>query len=79
MGPGLKGAGAVAFLADYFVRHSPASFLLFAASDGILAVLTLAALAGSHVDARSGATVNNFLNSYTLIHPDGYREEHDLR
>lgn len=44
MGPGLKGAGAVAFLADYFVRHSPASFLLFAASDGALAVLTLAAL-----------------------------------
>ena len=27
----------------------------------------LAALAGSHVDARSGATVNNFLNSHTLI------------
>ena len=47
MGPGLKGAGAVAFLADYLVRHSPASFLLFAASDGTLAVLTLAALAGS--------------------------------
>jgi hypothetical protein len=47
MGPGLKGAGAVAFLLDYFIRHSPASFLLFAASDGTLAVLTLAALAGS--------------------------------
>ncbi|HMC77769.1 MAG TPA: hypothetical protein VKH34_11570 [Vicinamibacterales bacterium] len=44
MGPGLKGAGAVAFLVDYLVRHSPASFLLFAASDGILALLTLAAL-----------------------------------
>ena len=44
MGPGLKGAGAVAFLADYFVRHSPASFLLFAASDGTLAMLTLLAL-----------------------------------
>ena len=47
MGPGLKGAGALAFLMDYVVRHSPASFLLFAASDGTLAVLTLAALAGS--------------------------------
>lgn len=47
MGVGLKGAGAAAFLADYLVRHAPASFLLFAASDGILAVLTLAALAGS--------------------------------
>lgn len=46
MGPGLKGAGAAAFLLDYFVRgQSPASFLLFAASDGMLAVLTLVALA----------------------------------
>jgi hypothetical protein len=44
MGPGLKGAGAAAFLLDHFVRHSPASFLLFAASDGTLAALTLAAL-----------------------------------
>lgn len=44
MGPGLKGAGALAFLADYLLRHSPSSFLLFAASDGTLAVLTLAAL-----------------------------------
>ena len=47
MGPGLKGAGAAVFLADYFFRGSPASFLLFAASDGALALLTLAALAGS--------------------------------
>jgi hypothetical protein len=44
MGPGLKGAGAAIFLVDYFVRHSPASFLLFAASDGALALLTLVAL-----------------------------------
>jgi hypothetical protein len=43
----LKGAGALAFLIDYFVRHSPASFLLFAAGDGTLALLTLAALVGS--------------------------------
>jgi hypothetical protein len=48
MGPLLKGAGAAAFLLDYFVRgQSPASFLLFAASDGTLAILTLLALAGS--------------------------------
>jgi len=40
-GPGLKGAGAIAFIVDYFVNNSPASFLLFAASDGALAVLTL--------------------------------------
>ena len=44
MGPGLKGAGAALFLADYFLRHSPASFLMFAASDGALAVLTFWAL-----------------------------------
>ena len=40
-GPVLKGAGAIAFVIDYFVNASPASFLLFAASDGALAVLTL--------------------------------------
>src|SRR4029077_5045489 len=44
MGPLLKGTGAVAFLVDYFVRHSPASFLLFAVSDGTMALLTLWAL-----------------------------------
>src|SRR5438093_2617446 len=44
MGPFLKGAGAIAFLLDHFVRHSPRSFLLFAASDGTLAAITLAAL-----------------------------------
>ena len=53
MGPGLKGAGAAAFVLDYFVRHSPASFLLFAVSDGTLAALTLAALvASSNTPAR---------------------------
>jgi hypothetical protein len=46
MGPLLKGSGAVAFLLDYFYRGSPVSFLLFAASDGALALLTLYALAG---------------------------------
>ena len=44
MGPLLKGTGAVVFLVDYFVRHSPASFLLFAVSDGTMALLTLWAL-----------------------------------
>ena len=47
MGPGLKGAGALAFILDYIVRGSPRSFLLFAASDGALAVITLAALVAS--------------------------------
>jgi hypothetical protein len=44
MGPLLKGAGAMLFVADYLLRGSPASFLLFAASDGALALLTLYAL-----------------------------------
>jgi hypothetical protein len=44
MGPLLKGSGALAFLLDYIFRGSPASFLLFAASDGALALLTLWAL-----------------------------------
>jgi len=44
MGPLLKGGGALLFLLDYFLRHSPASFLIFAASDGTLALLTLWAL-----------------------------------
>src|SRR5262245_41413267 len=44
MGPILKGIGAVTFIADYVVRHSPASFLLFAVSDGAMALLTFWAL-----------------------------------
>lgn len=44
MGPGLKGAGAVLFVLDYLYRGSPPLFLLFAASDGALAALTLYAL-----------------------------------
>jgi hypothetical protein len=52
MGPMLKGAGALAFVADYFIRQSPRSFLLFAASDGTLAVLTLWALLREPHQAR---------------------------
>jgi hypothetical protein len=44
MGPLLKGGGAAAFILDYLYRGSPKSFLLFAASDGAIAVLTLYAL-----------------------------------
>ena len=47
MGPMLKGAGAVAFVLDFLIRHSPRSFLLFAVSDGAMALLTLWALATS--------------------------------
>lgn len=58
MGPGLKGAGAVAFLADYFIRHSPASFLLFAASDGALALVTLAVLTRGQLPTPQRPTPN---------------------
>ena len=44
MGPFLKGAGALFFIVDHFARASPASFLLFAACDGTLALVTLWAL-----------------------------------
>ena len=53
MGPFLKGAGATAFLVDYFLRGSPRSFLLFAASDGLLAAVTLYALIASAPARRS--------------------------
>lgn len=39
-----KGLGATLFVADHFLRGSPSSFLLFAATDGTLAVVTLALL-----------------------------------
>jgi len=35
-----KGLGASLFVFDHFARGSPAAFLLFAATDGTLAVLT---------------------------------------
>jgi hypothetical protein len=47
MGPLLKGTGALIFILDYYVRHSPASFLLFAVSDGTMALLALWALSTS--------------------------------
>lgn len=50
-GVALKAAGAVAFVLDYLMRGSPASFLLFAVSDGTLALVTLAALVRTRVSA----------------------------
>lgn len=47
MGPLLKGGGALLFLLDFALRHSPPAFLVFAASDGLLAIITAAALLGS--------------------------------
>jgi hypothetical protein len=40
----VKGLGALLFVADHVLRGSPSSFLLFAACDGTLAVLTFLAL-----------------------------------
>ncbi len=51
----LKTGGAVAFLADHYLNGSPGSFLLFAVSDGTLAVATLGALVlsrGTAIAAR---------------------------
>jgi hypothetical protein len=39
-----KGLGAAVFVVDHFVRASPATFLMFAGSDGLLALWTLVAL-----------------------------------
>jgi hypothetical protein len=44
MGPLLKGCGAILFVADHLLRGSPSSYLLFAAGDGTLALVTLWAL-----------------------------------
>jgi hypothetical protein len=52
MGPMLKGAGAALFVADYVFRQSPRSFLLFAASDGVLAIATLLALLATRGQRR---------------------------
>lgn len=43
-GPLLKGGGSAIFLLDVLVSGSPTSYLLFAATDGTLALLTLIAL-----------------------------------
>jgi hypothetical protein len=55
MGPLLKGAGALAFVLDYLFRGSPSSFLIFALSDGTLALVSLWALVTSRAaDVRLG-------------------------
>ena len=43
-GPLLKGAGAVVFLFEYFANTAPRAYLLFASTDGALALATLWAL-----------------------------------
>ena len=53
MGPLLKGCGAALFIADHLLRGSPPSYLLFAAADGTLALVTLWALVRTQVFARA--------------------------
>ena len=48
LGPLLKGGGAILFIADHFLRHSPSAFLLFALTDGMLAAWTAAVLLTRH-------------------------------
>ena len=55
MGPLLKGAGAVTVVADHFVHATPVSFLLFAVTDGTLAVVTLWALLACPAPRRDRA------------------------
>ncbi len=51
MGPLLKGGGAAIVLIDHVARQSPTPFLLFAATDGALALVTLWALIASRAPA----------------------------
>lgn len=43
----VKIAGAALFIGDHFLRGSPSTFLFFAATDGSIGLLTLAALLAS--------------------------------
>jgi hypothetical protein len=54
MGPLLKGGGCLLFLADHWLRGSPSAFLLFAVTDGLLAVWTLWALLSARSDPAPG-------------------------
>jgi hypothetical protein len=54
MGPVLKGAGAVAFILDYLVRGSPSAFLIFAVTDGTLAIVTALALLATRGSGNKG-------------------------
>ncbi len=51
----LKLAGSAIFIAEYSSGNSPASFLLFAASDGVLGTVTLAALLRPSDDRASSS------------------------
>jgi len=52
MGPVLKGGGALLFVLDFLLRDSPPLFLVFAATDGVLAAAAAVALLA--VPSRGG-------------------------
>jgi len=54
-GPVLKGAGALVFIWDHLANGAPASVMVFAASDGTLALVTLAALISRSPGASGSA------------------------
>jgi len=51
-----KGLGAAVFVVDHLLNGSPSAFLLFAATDGTLAVLTLWLLLSTPSPPRDGGT-----------------------
>jgi len=55
MGPFLKGAGSLAFVVDHLARQSPPAFLIFAATDGALALVTLWVLLATRTPSTSRA------------------------
>lgn len=48
----VKLAGAALFIGDHFLRGSPSTFLVFAATDGSIALVTLAALLSTRNTTR---------------------------
>lgn len=51
-----KGLGATLLVLDHVVRHSPPAFLLFALSDGVLAIIMLLALARRNIQYSDTST-----------------------
>jgi hypothetical protein len=51
-----KGLGATVFVLDHFLNGSPPAFLLFAAADGSLAVVTFALLVSTPTGPAGGGT-----------------------
>ncbi len=58
MGPLLKGGGALVFVADHLAHATPSAFLLFALTDGVLALVTLWALLVTRASRHDGAAVS---------------------